>query len=162
MIKLLFKYLIPLVLMLAVFLVGYNYFFGTPEEKQKSNEIIAKFKDLGSEVFGLLHSEKEKYDAGKFDDALDRISQRIQQLTDSVSSTADEGQEVLDRIKALDEQRQALVSQLAELGTDTTNSLNSAASSFAADAANSNGIDELGAQIEALANQTQRLSDQVR
>ncbi len=112
MLRLIFKYVIPLALMLAVFLVGYNYYWGNADEKEKSQQIIAKFTDLGSDVVGLLQSEKQKYDAGKFDDALAKISERIAFLKEQVNSTTSGGKEFLDQLETLDQQKQAMEAEL--------------------------------------------------
>ena len=148
MIKLVFKYVIPLTILLTVGLVGYNYFWGTAEEKKKSQEIVGKFKDLGSEVVGLLKSEHKKYDEGKFDDALAKISERINFLKDKTSKATDGGKQMLDQLQSLDEQKKTLESQLAGLKD-------------AGDSGKPESMKAVGAEIEALATQTQKLSSSI-
>ena len=156
MLRLIFKYVIPLALMLAVFLVGYNYYWGNADEKEKSQQIIAKFTDLGSDVVGLLQSEKQKYDAGKFDDALAKISERIAFLKEQVNSTTSGGKEFLDQLETLDQQKQAIEAQLPGRQGDPPSGGRMMATGNPASPSVSTA--DLAAQIEALANQTQQLT----
>lgn len=65
--------LLKLLLLLVIGILIYNYFMGTSEEKESSKRIFQKVKDVGAEVSKLLKSEKEKFDKGKYDDALQKI-----------------------------------------------------------------------------------------
>ena len=68
---------------LVVVILGYNYFFGTAQEKEQAQEIFSK----GAEVIGssanLLKSEYEKYGDGKYDGALDNISTILGKLKEN-------------------------------------------------------------------------------
>jgi hypothetical protein len=68
---------------LVVVILGYNYFFGTAQEKEQAQEIFSK----GAEVIGssanLLKSEYEKYGDGKYDGALDNISTILEKLKEN-------------------------------------------------------------------------------
>lgn len=86
MIRTLFKF----ALLIVVGLIGYNYFYGTAEEKEQSRTMIAKVKDLGGEAWSLLLSERVKMREGKYDDALNRLEslyddlrQKAEKLQDS-------------------------------------------------------------------------------
>lgn len=67
------RFIITTILFLVIFLLSYNYFFGTAEEKEQAREIFSK----GAEVVGagadLLKSEYQKYQDGKYDEALDNV-----------------------------------------------------------------------------------------
>lgn len=72
--------LIKLGLLVVIGIVIYNYFFGTPEEQESSKQVFAKskeafvkVKDVGKDVFILLSSEKQKFDAGKYDVAIQKM-----------------------------------------------------------------------------------------
>ena len=112
MFKLLFKYIIPLGLMLTAFLVGYNYFFGTPTEQENSRQIIAKVRGLGSDVFGLLSSEKQKFSAGKYDNAMEKIGSSLSYLKQQASTLAGGGRQFLDALNAMEYEKQQLQQQL--------------------------------------------------
>ena len=68
------RFILTTAFFLVIGILGYNYFFGTVEEKEQAKEIFSK----GAEVIGssakLLKSEYEKYEDGKYDEALDNIS----------------------------------------------------------------------------------------
>ncbi len=51
----------------------YNYFFGTDAEKDTSRKIFGEMKDVVVSVGQLVKSEKEKFDAGKYDTALAKL-----------------------------------------------------------------------------------------
>jgi gas vesicle protein len=67
------KSLIKIGLLVVAGLIGYNYFFGTPEEKAQSREIVGKATDLGRDAWNLLKSERVKLQEGKYDDAIEKL-----------------------------------------------------------------------------------------
>ena len=186
MFKLLFKYIIPFALFLAAFLVGYNLFFGNPEEQEQSKRIIAKFTDLGGEVYDLLHTEKEKYDDGKYDEALAKISQRIDQLKELAANAVENKQQLLDQVDQLDKARKSIQSQLdsnsgsGSYGSSQSDNVGStqygssrnygSAQNYGSASPtgdgqkdmvggyNSGSSQDIGAQIEALAKQAEQVS----
>jgi hypothetical protein len=98
--------LIKLGLILVAGILVYNYFFGDETEKAQSREIFEKVGDLGRAGINLLKSEKNKFDDGKYDDALDKIGG----LFDKVRSKAEDlnDSELLRDISRLEEKRQEL------------------------------------------------------
>jgi hypothetical protein len=65
----------------AVLVAGiliYNFFFGTNEEKEQSRKVFGQMKDVVVSVGQLVKSEKEKFDAGKYDAALEKLGQAYQ------------------------------------------------------------------------------------
>ena len=83
------KGLIKLALFLFVGFVAYNYFFGTPEEKEKSKEIIGKAVDVGKAGVGLVKEEIGKFKSGKYDGALDKIGDAIKKAKSKVQDGGD-------------------------------------------------------------------------
>ena len=71
------KTLIKLAFVLVVGLLTYNFFFGSPEEKETSRRVAGEVRDLGASVFDLLKSEKQKLNEGKYDEALSMLKQAI-------------------------------------------------------------------------------------
>jgi hypothetical protein len=189
MFTLFFKYVIPMAMFLAAFLVGYNYFFGSPEEQEQSKALIAKFTDLGGDVYNLLHSEKEKYDQGKYDDALAMINQRIEQLKQLAATATENKQQLLDQVNELKSRASAIQSQLNK-GNGNYNSGNMTSSdNYGSQQQGGNSrstgynqqygsyqggnygftnpqyggpSQDIGAQLEELARQTQTLTDRVK
>jgi len=74
------RLIISIAFSLVLILLGYNYFFGTAEEKEQAQEIFSK----GAEVVGaganLLKSEYQKFESGKYDEALDNINTLLSTL----------------------------------------------------------------------------------
>lgn len=70
MIKLLIKIAIPIIIGILI----YNYFFGTKEEKETSKVVYTKAKDLTVSLYDFMRSEKDKFDEGKYDKAMDKLN----------------------------------------------------------------------------------------
>lgn len=107
-IKLAFK----LAIFLAIFLIGYNFFFGNPEERENSKAIVGQVKDLGGSVFGLLSSEKTKFQNGKYNGAFEKISGRLVAAKDYAAGVYDNGRQWNERLNQLEQQKQWLEGQL--------------------------------------------------
>jgi predicted transcriptional regulator of viral defense system len=110
------KTMIGFLIKLAIFVVAgvlaYNYFFGTAEEKAHSTKVFGQVKEVAVSVGELAKSEKDKYDAGKYDAALDKLAGAYQ--------TAREGAQKVDtsllkRIAELEKRKEALKKELASI-----------------------------------------------
>ena len=104
--------LIKLILVLTIGILVYNYFLGSDTEKENARKIFKEVKELGVAVKDLLKSEKEKFDSGKYDEALDKIGGLFKDLK---RKAEDLDENYVDRIAELDEKRKALEERLAEL-----------------------------------------------
>jgi len=62
--------LISLIIVAVIGLMGYNMFFGTDEDKARGQVVAKETKELVGSIFGFLKAEKENYDSGKFDNAM--------------------------------------------------------------------------------------------
>ncbi len=106
------KTLIKLGLVVFVGILGYNYFLGTPTEKEDAKETVETItnatKDAFSAITKLFKSEKEKYNAGKYDDAMDKVSVLFQNLKDKAQDLASNSDEYLDKLSQLNEQKEEL------------------------------------------------------
>lgn len=80
------KTLIKIAFLALILILGYNYFMGDEKEKEQAEQIVDKVKALGSDIKGLVVSEKEKYDEGKYDNAINKFSELITSLKDKISS----------------------------------------------------------------------------
>ena len=110
--------LFRLAVLLVVGILVYNYFFGTPEEQAKSKEVGSKVYDLGKSAWDLLKSEKEKFDEGKYDDALDKVSGLFDDLKQK-AETLEDNKDLLDRIADLERQRDAIDRELSSDGVSS-------------------------------------------
>ncbi len=103
--------LIKIGLLLVVGILAYNYFFGNASEKASSQKIINEVKDLGAATWDLLKSEKEKFDDGKYNDALEKMGNLFDDLR---GMARDLGSDVSDKVEDLDRRRKDISDQLQE------------------------------------------------
>lgn len=97
---------------LLVAVLVYNLFFGTEEEKMQSKEIFSKVGELGREAWGILRSEKQKFDQGKYDEAVTKVGQLYQQLNTTARQLNDN--RTVQRVAVLEQQRQEIEQQLQQ------------------------------------------------
>lgn len=83
------RFLFKLGLSLVVLLLVYNYFLGTPEEKSTSKKIFGEVIHLGKSSWELLRAEKQKLRDGKYDMAIDKVSQLLDGLENAVGKSGD-------------------------------------------------------------------------
>jgi hypothetical protein len=115
-------FLFKIVVVLVVGVLAYNYFFGSEEEKAQSSKVFGQVKDVAISVGDLAKSEKAKFDAGKYDAAMEKLS--------SAYKVAREGAQDLDagllkRIGELEQRKEALSQEVdsineAEQGAQKT------------------------------------------
>lgn len=65
--------LLKIAALLIVGILIYNYFFGTDTEKENSRKVFGQVRDVVVSVGQLVKSEKEKFDSGKYDAALEKL-----------------------------------------------------------------------------------------
>jgi basic membrane lipoprotein Med (substrate-binding protein (PBP1-ABC) superfamily) len=97
--------LIKLLVILVIGILIYNYFLGTESEKEGAKKIFGEMKDVGVAVKDLLKSEKEKFDKGKYDNAIDKIGNVLSGLKQNAK---DFDEKYLNRIKELERKRAEL------------------------------------------------------
>ena len=107
--------LLKIGLLLVVGILVYNFFFGTPEEKESSRQVFNSGKALVGNVVGLLKSEKGKFEAGKYDNALAKVDDLFDNLKDKAQ---DIDEKYVDRLRDLDDKREMLEDKLADLQAD--------------------------------------------
>lgn len=103
------KFLIKIVLLVAILLVGYNYFLGNEAEKQNSKEIVQKIEELGVSIGALIKSEKQKYDNGKYDDALENVQKLIGSIKEKVKDL-----DLSEKIDQIEKKKNELTERLKE------------------------------------------------
>ncbi|HRD81611.1 MAG: hypothetical protein IAE84_11185 [Saprospiraceae bacterium] len=107
------KSLLKLVAVVVVGVLIYNYFFGTPEEKATSKEIFTDVRDLGKATWGLLKSEKQKFDEGKYDEAVDKVGGLLGSLKSKAKSSDDDAS--LAKLEELERRRLELEQEVVAL-----------------------------------------------
>lgn len=111
-------------LLLLVCVLGYNYFFGDPVEKEQSERIFGKVKDVSKDAWDLLKTEKEKYKEGKYDGAVEKVGNTVESLGDLLGRLSQTAKDVndsgaLDRISELQAKQKELESKLAQETPET-------------------------------------------
>lgn len=104
------KFLIKFGLVAVVGVLTYNYFYGTADEKEQSQAVFGQIKGLGSSIADLVQSEKDKFDQGKYDEALSKVSNAFSSLKDQDSKT---GGAMSSELAELEGEKSALESLLA-------------------------------------------------
>jgi lipopolysaccharide export LptBFGC system permease protein LptF len=112
------RFLFKLGLSLVVLLLVYNYFLGTPEEKSTSKKIFGEVIHLGKSSWDLLRVEKQKLRDGKYDVAMDKVSQLLNGLENAVIKSGDP--KINDQFQDLTDKRDQLL-QLEETSTNLNN-----------------------------------------
>ncbi len=108
------KSLLKLAAVLIIGILIYNYFLGTDSEKENSKMIFQEVKDVGRAVGDLLKNEKEKFDEGKYDNAL----HKIEDLFGELKQKAKDNKDILEKITDLENKRDDLEDKLAEMKPD--------------------------------------------
>ena len=105
-------FLIKLAVVLVIGLLAYNYFFGSEEEKAQSAKTFGQMKEVAVSVGALAKSEKEKYDAGKYDAALDKLGNTYKTLREGAQKM---DASLLKRIDELEKRKRGLEKELADI-----------------------------------------------
>jgi hypothetical protein len=145
--------LLKLGLLAVVCIVCYNYFFGDANEKNQSKRIFKGVGAVFTEVRGLVSSERDKFDAGKYDTALGKMQDVLGKLK---SHAADSNDGNLQRQIAQLEQRKAQLEQ--KVNTTQTNVDNNRYQK-AGDKVRE--FSQMAQQIESLTNDIQSLVNSV-
>ena len=100
--------IIKFALFLVIGLLVYNYFYGTVQEREQSEMIVNKARDLGNDAWDLLTQEREKMRRGKYDDALEKLEDLYGSLRIEVEEMSDEEEDFREDLEILDERRREL------------------------------------------------------
>ena len=103
--------LLKLVFFAAIGLISYNYYYGNEVEKARSEKVIDGVKDVFGAVKDLAVAEKEKFDAGKYDTALEKIGNVFKDVREK---SADLGDDLKDRLANLEDEKEALKEKIEE------------------------------------------------
>lgn len=123
------KNLIFLILLILAGIVGYMYFFGKGEDRERATTVVNETKDLGRAVGDFIKRQKDKYDDGEFDRLLDKVSGILNKLkSKKTEPTKDESEELMRLERELkqiepeklnNENRERLEKLLNELDKET-------------------------------------------
>ena len=107
-----FRFLFKILILLVIGVLAYNYFFGNSEERTQAKAVVSEIKDAGRAVGNLLNTEKTKFDNGKYDKALDKMSMMLQKMKSS-SKDASTNQEITQ----LEAEKNSIETKLDKLST---------------------------------------------
>lgn len=102
-------FFVKLAVLLLVGVLAWNFFFGTDEEKAQSAKVFGQMKGVAVSVGELARSEKAKFDAGKYDTALDKLASAYKAAREGARKL-DAG--VLKRIGELEKREDALRAEI--------------------------------------------------
>jgi hypothetical protein len=111
-------------LLLVVGILIYNYLFGDSEEKAQSKKIFQQTGTVVSSAWDLLKSEKQKFDAGKYDAALDKVGGAYREVRDRAQYV---DEKVLRRLDELEDRKAALEKELEGIEQEEANAQPAAA-----------------------------------
>ncbi|HLP96169.1 MAG TPA: hypothetical protein VK168_19135 [Saprospiraceae bacterium] len=107
-----FRTLIKVGLLLVAGILVYNYFFGTNEEQENAKKVFGQFRGVVVSVGQLLKSENEKFNAGKYDAALDKLG-GVYRAIRTQARHLDE--KVVKRLDELENRKATLENELNEI-----------------------------------------------
>ena len=105
-------FLVKIAILLVVGILTYNYFFGSSEEKAQSARTFGQMKDVAVSVGQLAKSEKDKFDRGKYDDALDKLGAAYKELREGAQKA---DAKLLKRIDDLEKRKRSLQQEIDDL-----------------------------------------------
>lgn len=162
------RFLLKIGLILVAGILIYNFFFGTDVEKEQSRKVFGQVRGVVVSVGDLIKSERAKFDAGKYDNALDKlgdayrvIRERAKFLDKNVMGELDDLerrkaalQQEVDSIQAADQQP----TQPAKKGLKKDPKAEQQAAAKAAD--QQRRKEQLQKQLEDLVRDSERLLQQ--
>lgn len=104
--------LLKLAALAIVAILVYNYFFGTSEEKENSRKVFGQMREVVVSVTGLVKAEKAKFDAGKYDAALDKLGDAYRTIRQQAQHV---DEKVIKRLDDLERRKAELEQELESI-----------------------------------------------
>lgn len=101
--------LLKLAAIAIIAILTYNYFFGTNQEKENSRKVFGQMRGVVVSVADLVKSERAKFDAGKYDAALDKLGDAYRAVRQQAQHV---DEKVLKRLDNLEQRKSALEQEL--------------------------------------------------
>jgi hypothetical protein len=105
-------FLLKIAVLVVIGVLSYNFFFGTEDEKAQSSKVFGQVKEVAVSVGDLAKSEKEKFDAGKFDTAIEKLGKAYKVAREGAQDL-DAG--ILKRIGELEKRKETLKKEIASI-----------------------------------------------
>ena len=117
MIRTLFK--IGLLLIAGILI--YNYFFGTNEEQENARKVFGQVRGVVVSVGNLIRTEKDKFDAGKYDAALEKLGGVYRAIRDQAKHV---DEKVIRRLDELEQRKAQLQQEIDAIEAEDQKALN--------------------------------------
>lgn len=98
-------------IILITAILVYNRYWGDSSEKEKSQKVFGEAKELFHSVADVVKAEKQKVEAGRYDQAVDNIKSLFEKLRTS----ADDNKDVTNQLDVLEEKRKAIEERLEKI-----------------------------------------------
>lgn len=89
----------------------YNRYFGDTAEKEQSKKVFGEAKELFHSVTDVVKSEKQKFESGKYDQAVGNIRNLFGKMRES----AEDNKDVLDQIDELEQKRKEIEDKISKI-----------------------------------------------
>lgn len=110
--------LIKIAVVVVVAILVYNYFFGDRAEKEQSRKIFGEMRDVVVSVGQLVKTEKQKFDAGKYDGALDKLGDAYRAIRGQAENLDGKVMQRLDELERRKAQLQREVDAIEQIDTE--------------------------------------------
>ncbi len=104
--------LLKIAALLIAGILIYNYFFGTNEEQENSRKVFGQIRGVVVSVGQLVSAEKDKFDAGKYDAALDKLGGVYKAIRTQAKHVDDK---LIKRLDELESRKAELEQELNEI-----------------------------------------------
>ena len=115
-----FRSLFKLAFIAIAAILAYNYFFGTSEEKENSQKVFGQLRGVVVSMADLVKAEKAKFDAGKYDAALQKLGGAYRTIREQAQHVDDK---VLKRLDDLETRKAALEQELGAIDQEDQDAL---------------------------------------
>ena len=106
------RFVLKIAALLIAGILVYNYFFGTNEEQESSRKVFGQIRGVVTSVGQLVQSEKDKFDAGKYDAALDKLGGAYKAIRNQAQHVDDK---VIKRLDELEDRKAELEQELDQI-----------------------------------------------
>jgi type II secretory pathway component PulM len=103
------KSLLKIGVLLVVAILIYNRWFGTSEEKETSKKVFGQMRGVVTSVAGIMRTEREKFDNGKYDKVMDKLGDAYTTVREK-AQFVDEN--VLQRLSELEKRKAQLQKEI--------------------------------------------------
>lgn len=115
-----FRFLFKLAFIAIAAILAYNYFFGTSTEKEDSRKVFGQLRGVVVSVADLVKAEKAKFDAGKYDAALQKLGGAYRAIREQAQHV--DGK-LLKRLDDLESRKAALEQELGSIEQEDQDAL---------------------------------------